>query len=603
VQKPPFSKLGVFGLETFFPEAERLKMSMLLNGLMASPAFAQWIEGQPLDVEGLLYGPEGKPRVSIVYLAHLSEAERQFFVTLLLEQVVGWMRTQSGTTSLRALLYMDEMFGYLPPHPANPPSKTPLLTLLKQARAFGLGLVLTTQNPVDLDYKALSNAGTWFIGRMQTERDKERVLEGLEGITAGGEGIGRGEWDRMISALRSRVFILHNVHAEEPTIFSTRWAMSYLRGPLTRDQVRDLVGEAVPPAPIEADEAGAHLPAAAARPAADVGLDLERVPPQLGSSVKQVFVPVEMAAGEALSRARGMRVEPQATPALVYEPAVLGLARLRFPHTKSRQTHSEEVAYLLSLGGEGHIVDWSQGRAFEAEVDLERAPEAGARFAPLPQEMGDSKRYTALRKEFEDYLYYHSSISLWYNPHLKLYSEPMEGEKAFQRRCRKAAEEAYEAEAEKLRDKYERELDRIEDRLRREERELEEDEIEYEARKQEEVLSGVESVLGIFTGRKSSRRLSAASRKRRMTKQARADVEESEEVIEELEAQIDELEEEAKGELEALKGEWSERIDEVEEIEVRPRRADVKVTLFALAWLPQWQVAGGGQVVSVPAFE
>ncbi|HSJ58136.1 MAG TPA: ATP-binding protein, partial [Anaerolineae bacterium] len=290
IQKPPFAQLGVFPVDTFFPEKDRLGLAMLLNGLIASPAFAEWIKGEPLDPGRLFTSPSGKPQVSVLYIAHLSDVERQFFVTLLLEQVVSWMRQQSGTTSLRALIYMDEMFGYLPPHPANPPTKKPLLTLLKQARAFGLGLILATQNPVDLDYKALSNAGTWCIGRLQADRDKQRVLDGLEGVQVGAGGTSRAEFDRMISAVGSRVFILHNVHEGTPQVFSTRWAMSYLRGPLTRSQVKELAAtQPAPPAPAvaasvpgpagQAPRPAAAPPARAPEPAA--GLPYSTVPPQL----------------------------------------------------------------------------------------------------------------------------------------------------------------------------------------------------------------------------------------------------------------------------------------------------------------------------------
>ena len=199
------------------------------------------MEGEPLDVGSLLHTPEGKPRVAIFSIAHLSDAERMFFVSLLLNQMLGWMRTQSGTTSLRALLYMDEIFGYFPPV-ANPPSKTPLLTLLKQARAFGVGVVLATQNPVDLDYKGLANTGTWFIGRLQTERDKARVLDGLEGAAgSAGQGFDRAAIERILSGLSSRVFLMNNVHEDHPVVFETRWAMSYLRGPLTRAQIKTLM--------------------------------------------------------------------------------------------------------------------------------------------------------------------------------------------------------------------------------------------------------------------------------------------------------------------------------------------------------------------------
>lgn len=619
VQKPPFSQLGVFPVDTFFPEKDRMELAMLLNGLMASPAFADWIQGQPLDVDGLLQSPSGKPQLSILYMAHLSEAEKQFFATLLLEQVLSWMRAQSGTTSLRALMYIDEMFGYMPPHPANPPTKKPLLTLLKQARAFGLGLVLATQNPVDLDYKGLANTGTWFIGRMQTDRDKQRLLDGLEGVQVSTGGLTRADFDRMISALRSRVFLLHNVHEGAPVVFHTRWAMSYLRGPLTRLQVQELVGEQPPPpateatpvaeavVPPTASVAATPAPQPAPAPAAPA-LPYSQVPPQLPSKVKQVFLPTGVSPRTAmaeLARSRGWSVKGEAEQEahLVYEPALVGLANLHFAHAKSRQTYSEEVAYLLTVEGEGYVVDWSEGKVKLEVSDLDRAPEKGAFFSELPSDLGDSKRYTTLEKEFEDYLYYNSSVTLLYNPELELYSEIGEEGEAFQRRCREAAQEAHDAEAKKLKAKYDRELDGLVDKLRREERELEEDKIEHDARKQEELLSGVESVIGLFSKRRSSRSLSTASRKRRMTRQARADIEESEEVIEDLQEQIEEVKEEAKREMSALADKWGELIDEVEEVEVRPRRTDVRINLFALTWLPHWEVMVGDQAVSMPAFE
>ena len=233
-QSPPFEKLGVFDVNSFFPEKERFGLAMSLNNILAAPAFQTWIEGQPLDVASLLYGANGKPRHSVFYIAHLSDAERMFFVTLLYSAVESWMRTQSGTSSLRAIVYFDEIFGYLPPV-SNPPSKEPMLRMLKQARAFGVGQVLVTQNPVDLDYKGLSNAGTWMIGKLQTDRDKQRLLDGLESAMAG--ALNRSEYDRMISGLGKRVFLLHNVHEKKPYVFQTRWAMNYLPGPLTRTQI------------------------------------------------------------------------------------------------------------------------------------------------------------------------------------------------------------------------------------------------------------------------------------------------------------------------------------------------------------------------------
>ena len=251
VQTPPFDRIGVLDVESFYPSKDRFSLATKLNAVLASPGFEQWIEGEPLDPGRLLYGPTGKPRVSIISIAHLDDERRMFVVSLLLNEIVGWMRRQSGTSSLRAIVYMDEITGYFPPV-AAPPSKAPLLTLLKQARAFGIGIVLASQNPVDLDYKGLGNAGTWFLGRLQTERDKARLLDGLEGaLTGQGATFDRGETERILSSLQKRTFFLHDVHEDHPVIFQTRWAMSYLRGPLTKDQIKLLsppVARASPPA-------------------------------------------------------------------------------------------------------------------------------------------------------------------------------------------------------------------------------------------------------------------------------------------------------------------------------------------------------------------
>ncbi len=233
VQSPPFDKLGVFPLDQFYPEKDRFELAMLLNNFLAAPAFQTWMEGQPLDIGKFLYSPDGKPRHSVFYLAHLNDEERMFFITLLYSSIESWMRTQKGSSGLRVLTYFDEIAGYLPPV-ANPPSKNIILRMLKQARAFGVGLILSTQNPVDLDYKALSNAGTWVIGKLQTDQDKERLLDGLEGAAP---GLDRKAFDKMISLLDKRVFLLHNVHEDAPQVFGTRWAMNYLPGPLTRSQI------------------------------------------------------------------------------------------------------------------------------------------------------------------------------------------------------------------------------------------------------------------------------------------------------------------------------------------------------------------------------
>src|SRR5215510_12711102 len=317
IQNPPMTKIGVLDLESFYPAKDRFGLVMALNNLIASPGFGAWMEGEPLDIGQLLHGPTGKPRVSIFSIAHLGDAERMFFVSLLLNQVLGWMRTQSGTTSLRAILYMDEIFGYFPPV-ANPPSKLPLLTLLKQARAFGLGVVLATQNPVDLDYKGLANTGTWFIGRLQTERDKARVLEGLEGIAAGtGQKFDKAAMEQQLAGLDKRVFLLNNVHDDAPELFETRWALSYLRGPLTRAQIKQLMDPVKQGAGAVAGAAGAAgagiTAGAPAAPAfgsapAPVSASASLLPPD----ITQYYIPVR-GSGDANAK-------------LTYRPALLGAA-------------------------------------------------------------------------------------------------------------------------------------------------------------------------------------------------------------------------------------------------------------------------------------
>jgi hypothetical protein len=613
IQNPPFSKLGVMPVDTFYPEKDRMGLAMLLNGLIASPSFAAWTQGDPLDVGTLLRTQAGKPKVSVVYIAHLSDEERQFFVTLLLEQVISWMRAQSGTTSLRALLYMDEVFGYLPPT-SNPPSKQPMLALLKQARAFGLGLVLSTQNPVDLDYKALTNAGTWFIGRMQADRDKQRLLDGLEGVQTGSGTFSRGDFDRMISSMQSRVFILHSVHKDRPTIMTTRWAMSYLRGPLTLAQVRRL--SAQQPGPAAASPSGS-VPAKAVGKAAPAGTGAaapslapstsgySSVPPQLPSEVEQVYLPIQVEFESALAswtKEKGVSARTKEPPqaSLVYTPGLAGLTTVYFAHAVSRQNWQEQAAYLLPA--EGDNLDWSTGRVTLEARDLGRSPMQGALFADLPRDLGTAKKLAALRQRFEDYLFTVTS-TLFYNPNLKLYSQPGETDEAFRRRCRQAAEKARDAELAKLVAGTKKKLEALETKLEREERELALDKDKLSGRKGEELLSGAETLIGLFAGRKKTSALSSASRRRRMTKEAKASVEESEEAIKDLEAQMAALEEQVKQEEADLTAKWQELMDQVQEVEVRPRRTDVRVDRFALAWIPCWEVTIAGQTLVLAAYQ
>jgi len=615
IQKPPMDKVGVFDVDTFYPEKDRFELAMALNNVMAAPSFQNWIEGVPLDIASIIQTPSGKPRCAIFYTAHLNDAERMFFTTLLLERVLTWMRQLSGTTSLRCLLYFDEVFGYFPPYPKNPPSKQPLLTLLKMARAFGVGLTLTTQNPVDLDYKGLTNAGTWFIGKLQTDRDKARVLEGMEGVVAeAGTLLDRRYLDRMISSLGSRQFILHNVHEKEPVLFGTRWAMSYLRGPLTRRQVRTLMADYAPDEVVAATtKASSATRTADPFPAEEpteslLPEELTPVQPRINARVAQYALPVEVSQSKALRRLQDeATIEPQVLATeLVYRPHLLGMAGVTYATAQSSESVSERVAALVELPGAHGIVDWPEAWGLEIEPRDLGEPRDPAHFDTLPDGMTDSPPYTRLKTDFIDAIYREKRLPLWEQEDLGLRSEIGESKRDFEKRCQEAARETLEAEVAKLESAFEKRIERVKTQLGREERELEEDQIDFEGRKREEVLSAGESVLSMVLGRRRSSALTQASRRRRMTAKAKADVRESEEAIEDLEEQLEELEAERDKAIEKLREAWSEDKIEIEDTGMRPRKSDIRAEAFGLAWVPYWlfilETGRGHQRAWVPAY-
>lgn len=442
VQNPPFDKLGAFPVENFFSTKDRNELAMTLNNILASPAFQSWREGQPMNIPDLLFAPDGKPRQSVFTIAHLSEGERMFFVTLLISAVETWMRTQTGSTSLRALLYFDELFGYLPPT-ANPPSKIPLLRMLKQARAFGVGLVLATQNPVDVDYKALSNAGTWFVGKLQTERDKERLLDGLQGVTA---DLDRELYGRLISSLGQRVFLLHNIHEKQSSLFQTRWTMNFLAGPLTRSQIpaiNRLAGatkvesslrvESAPAAGLAAS-AGPDLAqyqpvsvraavsstaaAAASRTSADLPGSSTR--PALPSATAEYFLPVNYSMTEAFKSA-GELMPVDAQPlGLLYRATLLAGARVRLLDRR----YGVDVEILRnvlvdSIDRRG-VVRWDefpyQGPPLER---VESQPQPGSRFETPDAPLLDARLLSMLQKDFSDWVFRTTTVNARANEVLK----------------------------------------------------------------------------------------------------------------------------------------------------------------------------------------
>jgi hypothetical protein len=607
IQNPPFEKLGVFDIDSFYPENDRFDLSMLLNNILAAPAFQSWIEGQPLDIQSLLYGPDGRPRHSVFYIAHLSDTERMFFVALLYGAVETWMRAQKGITTLRALLYFDEIFGYLPPV-GNPPSKTPMLRMLKQARAFGVGQVLVTQNPVDVDYKALSNAGSWFIGKLQTERDKERLLEGLEGAAP---GIDRSTYDQLISTLDKRVFLLHNVHESAPVLFRTRWAMNYLAGPLTRTQLpalNEMVGAGVQtePAPRRpAESSSAPLPVSAGGSAAVDEPTLAAIGsltrPNVPSGVGEYFLPNNLTLSQAV------KASHQALPAgiqsagMLYRPALMVQANVRFLKRNYNLDYEVQPAALVLEPDQHGGVRWAEWMSDPIEVrSLDRKPLPDARFSSLEPPFSDSKTLRGMEADFTDWIYYEQTAKVLANESLKIYAGPQVSESEFSRLCQEAADEAAKAEIEKTEDSFDKKIDTIKDRLRREERELQQDETELSQRKLEEVGTHVENVLSLFSGRR--RKMSTSLSKRRMTSKAKADVEESLDEIDKYKREIEDLEKEKNQAIEELKEKWVAAAAEISEIPVAPYKKDIHVSLFGIAWFPYHLVQSDGRIFELPAY-
>ena len=570
VQSPPFQKIGVLDLEAFFAAKDRFDLAMRLNGLLAAPGFSQWMEGPPLDPSTLLYTPQGKPRVAVFSIAHLGDAERMFFVSLLLNQIVAWMRAQTGTTSLRAVVYMDEILGYFPPV-ANPPSKPPLLTLLKQGRAFGIGVVLATQNPVDLDYKGLANTGTWFLGRLQTERDKARMLDGLEGAAAG--SMDREETDRLLSALDKRVFLLHNVHEKGPVVFQTRWTLSYLRGPLSRDQIRRLTPEGVQGSGVQGSEVqvqGSQVQGSRGRVPASAA---DSAPPVLPPGVQQFFVPLSGAASD-----------------VQYTPVVIGAARVGFGDSKLGIDEVRDVVYAVPFGGGAVPVDWAEAKRLDiAAADLESAPAAGATFAPVPPAGLQAKSYAAWGKELGRWLSQSEKLELFRQADLKLTSRVGESERDFTIRVNDARRVARDTAVEALRKKYAGEQARIAERIRKAEAALERETAQATQSKVQTGLSVGATIFGALFGRKTlsastlGRATTAARGVGRSMKESE-DIKRASENVEQIRQQAQELEEQILAETRQISDSTAPPV--IDRVSLAPKRGQVSVQLVGLGWIP-----------------
>ena len=564
VQKPPFDKVGVFDLESFFPAKDRTALALAVNGLLASPGFSAWLAGEPLDVQKLLYTDTGKPRISVISIAHLGDAERMFVVTLISNEMVAWMRRQSGTTSLRAIFYMDEVFGYFPPS-ALPPSKPPLLTLMKQARAFGLGVVLATQNPVDLDYKGLGNAGTWLIGRLQTERDKNRVIDGLLGTDAAG-GLDRAALEALIANLASRTFLMRNVHDDAPVVMRTRWALSYLRGPITLAEIARLRG----PMPASAATGSASAAAARAEPAG-------RATPAATASSRPV---VQAGVVEKFARAAPGR------DSVTYRACAGARVRARFVDAKSGLDAWESWYYLSPIGRDGP--DWSAAEVTPGDgPDLDDTPIAGAGYAEPPAAALSTRAWRGWASALEDHVYRNATLAVMNCPELKASAAPGGSEGEFRARLALALRERRDAEVEKLRAKYASKLAALKVREERADQKIEREQSQASSETLATAVSVGGSLLGaLFGGRRGSASAKVASAARGIGRASRqrADVEHAEAERDTLRRQIEALETELEAEVAALEARYEPNALRIETVEVRPRKSDVAVGDLALVW-------------------
>lgn len=574
IQKPPMKQVGVVDLDSFMSDSERGKLAMQLNNLLASPAFASWMQGESLSIKRLLHTETGKPRLTILSIAHLTDSERMFFVTILLNELLAWMRTQMGTSSLRAMFYMDEVAGYFPPV-KNPPSKPPMLTLLKQARAFGLGITLATQNPVDLDYKGLSNIGTWFLGRLQTERDKARVLEGLEGAAGqAGQPFDRGKMEQVLAGLGSRVFLMNNVHDGHPSVFQTRWAMSFLAGPLARGQISTLMADRKR-ALDEATQADATASGTPDQVAASPPPEPQR--PVVPAGVEERF--------------SGTNHRPAEGAKLIYQPALYCEGTIHFIRKTADLDRWQDAKRWIDCR-HGFPDDlWDSSEPVSEDLDLLEEPEEGFEFAGLPSELISKGKYRTYRARFKEYLYRHCSMTLYKSPIVKGYApagDESDARAYFADRIR----EERDVQIEKLRDKYESKLESLEKKIRTAQARVDRE----KGQSRTSMISAGSSIIGaLLGGFLGGRRTSASTVARGVgyASQQNADVKQAEDALQLLARDKDELRDELERDLDQLQSEYDPRNIELEPLEIPPRKSDLKADDPIILWTP-WQIDSTG---------
>lgn len=564
LRNPPFKKIGVMDLDTVCPQKSRLDLAMKMNNLLASPGFSSWLEGEPLDIKRMLHAPDKKPRISIFSIAHLSDTERMFFVSLLLNQMVGWMRTQTGTTSLRALLYMDEIYGYLPPS-AMPPSKKPMMTMLKQGRAFGLGVLLATQNPVDLDYKALSNIGTWWLGRLQTERDKARVLDGLEGAAASNNGnFDRRKMEQLLAGLGERVFLMNNVHDDAPVVFHVRWVMSYLAGPLARTQIKTLMDP-------KREEIAA---AKAAAPDPEAPKPKPRRP-SFPKDVREYFVPL---------REEGDNGE------INYVPMIIRVGEVLYDDSKTKIKETETVVITNKLDKSSKNFRLCDDSSLPDDIKFESLaadPVEGASYDDIPNEMGDEKFWKDLKNELPEVLAKEESPLIFRSPSSNLFSKFRENELDFRNRLVEGGRESREQKESELKEKHKKVEDALNKKIESAKKNLAEQTAQSRG-------AWIETAMRIFTVLATylmKKRFSSTSGRMAVTGASKISKEHGEasaakRELDRLISESDSLSESQEDELEKLRSALDPKAEKFEEVMLKRAKSNCHAVEVGVLWRP-----------------
>jgi len=564
VVNPPFQKVGSLTTDMFFPQQKRMDLAMQLNNILASPAFSGWTKGKPLRMENFLYSASGKPQVSIFSIAHLSDDERMFFVSMLLGRFISWMRRQEGSSGLRCLLYMDEIFGYFPPN-ANPPSKKPMLLLLKQARAYGIGVVLSTQNPVDLDYKGLSNIGTWFVGRLQTRQDQDRVMAGIAGSS---DEFSEKQIRDMLSDMRGRTFLMYSAHQDEPVLFETRWAMSFLKGPVSLTEIAKMI------AMDGQEKPGRQQDVISASPVVTPE-DFAVTPPMLSAGIKQCFLPAQVPVEK-----------------LDFSPWLTATATVRFVKQNQGIDETRQIYLRLPVTAEVDEFDWQQAEEYVPEKDEceENAP-LGSRYAPVSQALIGLKNLRSMEKEFNAFLYHTMRLPLMKVASLKLVSKPGETAVQFNKRISDVLREKKEVEAAKVKERYEKKHRQLQVRLEKALARVDKEKGDVRAR-------GIDTALSIgatiFSALFSRKRLSVSNANRtvrsvrgasRVLKE-KGDVQRAEDAEALIQEDLDNLALELQEKLAALAVRFEPENYELETVNITPRHSDIYNLELVLAWEP-----------------